>query len=642
MLYDAFHFLYNVTVHQHDGKTPYQKRFGSEFPGPLLPFGSAVSYKPSDDATLATLPKFGERTTPGLFAGYHLHNGCTWSKDLYFYNISKLQNATELHHIHHHRVKEFVIPQRIVYPVADGTISLLSELDRMPRLLHDQPVQPDAIDTGGDSVPDHETDTSNAGGPIEEPKGPSEPDYWRFAGMSLTRVHRQPRCQYYRPDQDPDLPIPLRFLDVKRSITIQTDLQVQHVDDFWNTTSPETCHDESWTGSTRFEILLPHPGEGYKYVQGRRTRIQKSRRPDTICPEDWRALSKKEQELEREKGLAYLEKLHDARRQNSLDDYIKPDDLEEYYAAVDVLRDAHGEPEIEHAMPIVSSALADESHRENHLNDFIPPTFALVARPLQRNEYMRIPAAKAALQKEWDRHHNKGTWDLSSVREYDDVCREAERTQSQCHFGHLIPLCHEKHSELPPDQRVHKGRVVFAGNRVKNESGLQAVFSEQSSSACLVAGIKTLDAIARIPGNAGEDRDAEQAYIQANLGGPPTWVHLPPDQWPDTWKGKYTKPVVRLKLALYGHPLAGLYWEHKAHNAILACGFKKIPNWECLFYHTKLQLMLGIYVDDVKLVGKASNLDAGWKLLESHIEFGPRTPFREFLGCHQQKYTCST
>ena len=238
----CFAFLYNVTVHQHDGKTPYLKRFGSEFDGPLLPFGSAVSYKPSDDATLATIPKFGERTTPGLFAGYHLHNGCTWSKDLYFYNIAKLQNATELHHIHHHRVKEFVVPQRVVYPVADGTISLLSELDRTPRLLHDQPVLPDIIDTGGDTVPDH--DTSDAGGPIDTPEIVTEPDYWRFSGFSLVRVHRQPRSAYYRPDQDPDLPVPIHFLDVTRSTTIQTDLQVQQVDDFWNTSGPDTCHDE--------------------------------------------------------------------------------------------------------------------------------------------------------------------------------------------------------------------------------------------------------------------------------------------------------------------------------------------------------------------------------------------------------------
>ena len=225
---------------------------------------------------------------------------------------------------------------------------------------------------------------------------------------------------------------------------------------------------------------------------------------------------------------------------------------------------------------------------------------------------------------------------LLSVREYDDVKREAQANNVHCHFGYLHALCHEKHSELLPEQRICKGRVVFLGNQVKDEHNLNAVFSEQSSSTCLVTGIKTLDAVARLPGRSGENRDAEQAYIQANLGGPPTLVSLPPDQWPQSWRNKFRRPVVRLKLALYGHPLARLYWEQKTHDCIKKCGLEPVPDWECIFNNTKLQLMLGIYVDDVKLVGKSSNLDEGWRHVEQHIAFGARTPFSEFLGSKQR------
>ena len=65
------------------------------------------------------------------------------------------------------------------------------------------------------------------------------------------------------------------------------------------------------------------------------------------------------------------------------------------------------------------------------------------------------------------------------------------------HFGSLMELCHEKHSELPESQRAYKGRVVFRGDQVRDESGFYAVFSEQGTSASHLAAAKFIDAIAR-------------------------------------------------------------------------------------------------------------------------------------------------
>ena len=75
-----------------------------------------------------------------------------------------------------------------------------------------------------------------------------------------------------------------------------------------------------------------------------------------------------------------------------------------------------------------------------------------------------------------------------------------------------MSLCHEKHSELAPAFRRYKGRVVFRGDQVRDESGYYAVFSEQGTSASHMAAAKFLDAIARCPGNNGEDSDAVGAY----------------------------------------------------------------------------------------------------------------------------------
>ena len=46
---------------------------------------------------------------------------------------------------------------------------------------------------------------------------------------------------------------------------------------------------------------------------------------------------------------------------------------------------------------------------------------------------------------------------------------------------------------------------------------------------------KTIDFHGSLPGTVVEQADAEQAYIQADLKGPTTWVLLPEELWPDDW-----------------------------------------------------------------------------------------------------------
>ena len=78
-------------------------------------------------------------------------------------------------------------------------------------------------------------------------------------------------------------------------------------------------------------------------------------------------------------------------------------------------------------------------------------------------------------------------------------------------------LCHEKHSELPPQDRVYKGRVVLRGDQIKDESGFNAVFSEQGTSSSEISTAKFMDAIAKMPGNPGENSDAVGAYTQVEM-----------------------------------------------------------------------------------------------------------------------------
>ena len=59
--------------------------------------------------------------------------------------------------------------------------------------------------------------------------------------------------------------------------------------------------------------------------------------------------------------------------------------------------------------------------------------------------------------------------------------------------------------------------MVFRGDIVTDESGFYDVFSEQGTSASHQAASKFLDAIARVPGNDGQDADAVGAYTQVSL-----------------------------------------------------------------------------------------------------------------------------
>ena len=54
-------------------------------------------------------------------------------------------------------------------------------------------------------------------------------------------------------------------------------------------------------------------------------------------------------------------------------------------------------------------------------------------------------------------------------------------------------------------------------------------------------------------------------------------MRLPKDRWPPEWHGKYVDPVVRLVLALYGHPDAGGFWEQHCERALKSVGYIQVP-----------------------------------------------------------------
>ena len=57
------------------GRTPYERRFGQPFKGPIIPFGSLVEYHPITAKDQSRIHQFGKKVLPGLFLGYALYAG---------------------------------------------------------------------------------------------------------------------------------------------------------------------------------------------------------------------------------------------------------------------------------------------------------------------------------------------------------------------------------------------------------------------------------------------------------------------------------------------------------------------------------------------------------------------------------------
>ena len=80
------------------GKTPYERRFGQPFKGPVIPFGSLVEYHPITAKDQSRIHQFGKKVLPGLFLGYALYAGRIWKGDVLIADLEELEtmDASEI------------------------------------------------------------------------------------------------------------------------------------------------------------------------------------------------------------------------------------------------------------------------------------------------------------------------------------------------------------------------------------------------------------------------------------------------------------------------------------------------------------------------------------------------------------------
>ena len=131
---------------------------------------------------------------------------------------------------------------------------------------------------------------------------------------------------------------------------------------------------------------------------------------------------------------------------------------------------------------------------------------------------MKIPSAKVAVDKEWEKLEKISAWNLTKVRSKKEVIDEARTSGATVHFASLMDICHLKNAEMEAKhQKYRSSRVVFRGDIVKDDSGSYAVFTVQGSSASQMTAAKVLDIISRLLECAGQAADAVSVYTQVKM-----------------------------------------------------------------------------------------------------------------------------
>ena len=147
-----------------------------------------------------------------------------------------------------------------------------------------------------------------------------------------------------------------------------------------------------------------------------------------------------------------------------------------------------------------------------------------------------------------------------------------------------------------------------------------------------------------LPGHSTTQADAVRAYIQSELKGTETWVHVPKELWPPEWNQRgYVRPMCLLHKSLYGHPDSGGYWERHLTKAVRKRGGIPVSGHPSSFWFEESRMLLTVYVDDLLLSGPSERHEAFWRNLREGpdaIRLEDPETLGRFLGRHHEIVEC--
>ena len=399
--------------------------------------------------------------------------------------------------------KEVIFPEEkgeFIFPIADGRSNLLGG-DRdlsTSTSIRQCPIQGEShLDFLGESegsLPPPRDSFPDAGEAIN--------DFWSMSGNFIFRHHVGPRDKLYSPREEP-FPIPLKYIDVSRTTHTNLDVkQEKRIDVYWNIDGSRDLSDP-WTGFIQCTLLEEKPPNGYMWSGWRLTRKQLTSRPDHLWPELWEKVGKNAKLRDKQKchmkssilitqencegPISSTRRTRNLRRPSrklarnwkhqwlllcpakllravrivGVVDPIKSKQNLRVFSKLVNLQDFVWE---NHCRIIMKTILQEKETT----HDSIAIWFKFFLMP----QAMRIPAAKAAVDKEWENLEKISAWNLTKVRSKKEVIDEAWTKGVKVHFASLMDICHLKNAELEAKHQKYKGRVVLRGDIVKDDSGV--------------------------------------------------------------------------------------------------------------------------------------------------------------------------
>ena len=130
-----------------------RRRFGQQFKGPIVPFGSLVECHPITAKDQSRIHQFGKKVLPGLFIGYALHVGGLWKGDVLIADLGELEMGASEIHSKRLNAQEVIFPKEgeFTFPIADGRIKPLGgDQDlRTSTLARHRPIQGELGESDG-------------------------------------------------------------------------------------------------------------------------------------------------------------------------------------------------------------------------------------------------------------------------------------------------------------------------------------------------------------------------------------------------------------------------------------------------------------------------------------------------------------
>ena len=680
-----------LNIERLEDGSAWEKLHKEAFKGKMIPFGAKVNFKPSEARKAESPSKFSPRSIPGVFAGYEISSAMKWSRKMLVWSMATMSTINlpfdlekvPLRAIDPHVTEVVVMVEPIEFPLKDlyektnGTIEGLRDRDN-------DEIEDEEEDEG-DEGDDHDDGDDGKGSKpsVKERDKKDEPKLLHYSeGIASDgiiyindigdEVKLDSKGRPYRVGNDGRKLMPPKRLvgyvtpeEWAKMSAKEKEASTKAADEI----AREEVEKEDRAAKNKKKSKKEKKKERKEYddselkeledmfdavaqseADGRASGSKDKAAPSTLqsdddistdgegsyhgsepYPEEW---------LEWEEFVCNQEGPCGTSSDGSKVTYEALVCLSE---EVGIAAPSERVKKMKVEAPSMPCIVTDEQqpHRER-IPNIQSPFPAAVSRPVSRKEMLENPEALKKMRDEWNGLTEQGTFEFGTnkeplIYEYDEMRAVAKTNDEEIHFGRVHGIMVAKHWQLPKDdpRRKFKGRAVLLGNKVTNQNIEAAFFQDLGNSPATFEAARWADLYGLLPKNSVTLADAIRAYIQADLKGPRFFVELPPEAWPP-WVNlsKYRRPVVRLKKALYCHPDSGTMWEQHCDKAVKSVGFVAVgPEWPSTYYHKEMDLLLVVYVDDLKMAGPQTNIKKGWDMLRSKLDLEPETDLGLYLGC---------